>query len=792
MVAPKRLDSTGAFRVHEAKMDGATFVLKEFLESIKGNEKSIEAEARKWFNANHPNLMQLTGVCLSSDKETGMGPFFAMPFVEYDLESFMNTYPDLDTRDRLKILVRIARGIKYLHNLAPGAPIVHGSLSFRHIRIEADFEKTGRKTEMKLRKVVIVPSVGVVSALNRNEADALLMSPESRLKSAVGFKDGQFVYDFNWDDPENATKLLPKPPRDIYSFGILAGALLSRMTVAEFCESEKTPPQDIDGDLWEVLLNAANTATEHRPEIDKILEHLNQACKTQHELSFLRGTATDIEIICTIFPVWAQDGNITFSSNDPKGDLVYVYDPQTQRSTQTWRLEWNSRHALTSLQCDISGEISDEIGNLTHLRELWLDSNQFEGEIPRSIGRIRGLQSLKLSRLNNNKLTGSVPVTLCQLTELRELDLSDNSITSLPSMISDLVNLRMLDLSDCLLTEIPEEVFMLENLEILSLAYHVITAIPPEIGQLRRLTSLNMERNEIKELPDEIGNLRLLTKLYLEKNQIKKLPEAIGNLESLEILDLDNNMIKKLPDEFCDLKRLKKIFLTSNQLEELPESFGNLAALKNLNLENNPLEELPDDFGNFPKMFLLMLSGNPIKSFPEGFSKLSDINLMYLNGNQLKELPQTLRKLKKLENIRVSSNCLSELPDEIGSLSSLKSLDLDHNQLESIPESIGELSELNGLYLSDNHLTYVHLQEHHLPKIVTMYDAENPYVQNRPADEQDGGGAENDAGAQEAEGGDAEPQEGQDSQPESSGQPAGEEGGEDETAEEHKDADADE
>lgn len=59
------------------------------------------------------------------------------------------------------------------------------------------------------------------------------------------------------------------------------------------------------------------------------------------------------------------------------------------------------------------------------LSSIDLSGNSFEGEIPGSIGNLKGLHLLNLS---NNTLTGLIPSSLGNLTALESLDLSHNQL----------------------------------------------------------------------------------------------------------------------------------------------------------------------------------------------------------------------------------------------------------------------------------------------------------------------------------------------------------------------------
>jgi hypothetical protein len=79
------------------------------------------------------------------------------------------------------------------------------------------------------------------------------------------------------------------------------------------------------------------------------------------------------------------------------------------------------------------------------LRVLDLSNNNFTGKIPKSIGKLKGLQQLNLS---HNYLTGYIQSSLGILTNLESLDLSSNLFTGrIPIQLVDLTFLQVLDLS---------------------------------------------------------------------------------------------------------------------------------------------------------------------------------------------------------------------------------------------------------------------------------------------------------------------------------------------------------
>ena len=87
----------------------------------------------------------------------------------------------------------------------------------------------------------------------------------------------------------------------------------------------------------------------------------------------------------------------------------------------------------------LTGEIPEELSQLTQLESLALGSNRLKVEIPEELGQLSRLQRLDLR--NNQLETGGLPVELSQLPQLETLNLSSNQLTgesrrSWPSCLS--------------------------------------------------------------------------------------------------------------------------------------------------------------------------------------------------------------------------------------------------------------------------------------------------------------------------------------------------------------------
>jgi len=94
----------------------------------------------------------------------------------------------------------------------------------------------------------------------------------------------------------------------------------------------------------------------------------------------------------------------------------------------------------------LSGRFPSELGNLTHLTDLYLDHNSVSGSIPAELGNITTLSHLYL---HNNSLSGSIPAELGNITTLSHLYLHNNSLSgSIPAELANHPKLKTLNLSN--------------------------------------------------------------------------------------------------------------------------------------------------------------------------------------------------------------------------------------------------------------------------------------------------------------------------------------------------------
>ncbi|KAH9705312.1 protein kinase domain-containing protein [Citrus sinensis] len=237
-----------------------------------------------------------------------------------------------------------------------------------------------------------------------------------------------------------------------------------------------------------------------------------------------------------------------------------------------------------AFECQLEGNIPQEIGNLQGLILLSLYSNDLKGTIPTTMGRMQQLQGIGLA---DNHLQGSIPYDLCQLKRLNSLSLQGNKLNgSIPTCLASLTSLRELRLnSNKLTSSIPSALWALEYILYVNLSSNYLTgSLTSDIQNMKVLIDLDLSRNQLSgDIPKTIAGLKDLTNLSLAGNQFQgPIPESFGSLISLESLDLSsNNLSEGIPKSLVALSHLKQFNVSHNRLEgEIPTEgpFRNFSA----------------------------------------------------------------------------------------------------------------------------------------------------------------------------------------------------------------------
>lgn len=104
-------------------------------------------------------------------------------------------------------------------------------------------------------------------------------------------------------------------------------------------------------------------------------------------------------------------------------------------------------------------------------------------------------------------------------------------------------NVNKLEWFDKKLSTLPASLYQCQNLKELNLNFNNLEYLPADINRLQNLTILNLNNNKLSSLPSTIGSLSKLQYLSLIYNNLQFLPDEIRFLRKLKILHLEGNPI---------------------------------------------------------------------------------------------------------------------------------------------------------------------------------------------------------------------------------------------------------
>ncbi|XP_030453488.2 receptor like protein 27-like [Syzygium oleosum] len=371
-------------------------------------------------------------------------------------------------------------------------------------------------------------------------------------------------------------------------------------------------------------------------------------------------------------------------------------------------------------------------------RYFYANDNGFTDEIPSSICQLSSLLRLDLS---NNNLSGIMPLCFGNMTKLLDLDLSNNSLFgNIPPYFGNITNLEHLNLSNNKLQgPLPRSLVKCANLSVLVLSHNEFNDIFPHWLEAPRLYYLDLQSNKfhgrINLTAFELSFPALSSLLISNNNFTGWWSTKVFSNTSLDVIDLSNNKFGgPIPQSFSSKNSLSTLNLSRNRFEgTLPRSLVKCIYLEILDLSSNHLgDAFPRWLGKLPELKVLILRSNNFEgllNIPKGdliFSKLRILDLS--NNNFGGPLPANL--IMNLEGMMDREDGQYEplyMPQHsyMGSykntvtvmmkgretelvkiLTIFTTIDLSHNSFQgNIPGVIGHLHSLIGLNLSHNHLT---------------------------------------------------------------------------------------
>jgi Leucine-rich repeat (LRR) protein len=438
----------------------------------------------------------------------------------------------------------------------------------------------------------------------------------------------------------------------------------------------------------------------------------------------------DVSLVCRLRTINSELENTNFSVIQPHHTVRLRLECSDALFYQS-SLSAGSFRPLVELKelvieyCKIGNLSDDAFRGLKELRNLTVrtyntDWSSMTLEVSQR-AFTEELSQLERLDLGNNNMWSLPEGSLCPLFNLELLNLTKNRLREVSSFKFNLAsrcasNLRTLDLSNNSLESLPSAAFSgLARLHSLNLRSNKIAFIADRAFEgLAVLTIIELSSNRLASLPPELFlDARDIKEIHLRNNTLAVLPPGIfSELTQLQVLDMSMNELTAEwinSGTFAGLVRLVVLDLSDNRITRLESSvFRDLYSMQILRVHENLIEYLPENaFAALSNLHTLVLSDNRLSTIEAAtLGGLHVLSLLSLDNNRLADLhPASLRNASSLQDLHLNGNRLTAIPEALKAVPLLRALDLGENLIADVPKgAFDHMTHLSGLRLIDNHI----------------------------------------------------------------------------------------
>ncbi len=409
----------------------------------------------------------------------------------------------------------------------------------------------------------------------------------------------------------------------------------------------------------------------------------------------------------------------------------------------------------------IRGAIPASFSNLKFLKTLNLSSNSSSYYAhdfsTTALENLSGLESLETLNLAYCNISGSLPASWNQLTNLKSLTLNNNTLSgAIFSEIGDLTALETINFANNSLTAIPTTIGGLTNLTTLNLSYNALTVLPQELEDLTSLTTLYVNSNQIADT-EAFLNSSVYLALYSQTITLDEfvysgddvvltnLPDitrynrSTNDFSALNnfYLRIDNsnaatNLVMEADGSLIIPKELLNSLTSEQQVSVYQQGGTSYGTYINFTTTTLDLEEIPDDEYQALADFYNATQGDSGWLTTWDVSE-NNLHLGAWNGISIEDghivginlpnnrivgaIPASFSDLKFLRILNLSSTTTSTYYthdlsatdlDNLSGLESLEELNLRYCNISgSLPESWSQLTNLQSLELRNNAITTI-------------------------------------------------------------------------------------
>jgi Leucine-rich repeat (LRR) protein len=430
--------------------------------------------------------------------------------------------------------------------------------------------------------------------------------------------------------------------------------------------------------------------------------------------------------------------------------------------------------ALTELRvvkCALAGDILPYVYKLPNLKILYLTNNKVTSTLTDEIGNLTGLTDLYIDQ--NETITGTLPATLGQLKNLVNINISKTGISgAIPAEMANCSALKNFMAFSAGLSSFEDNWDQWPALEIIMLYGNpgLEGPLPESISRCKAIKTIRFDDcNFTGNIPASYANIPVkqgsnTTQLWLKGNKLSGvvpaavqahenwqatkawkyetniLPQQEGygllleaplsrQTDSLALVAIFNaadganwkasrkwDLEKPMPDwpgvKLNEGGRVIEMSITNGTVStvewEIPAELAQLTELQTLQIVGSKLKgEIPEFLYNMINLSKIRLNTNNLTgALSEKLGQLTELTELYINGN--KEfggtIPQSIGQLTKLESINIAQTAIGgEIPQSLSQCTALKNFMAYSNKLSGeIPDFWEQLPNVGVLQLYGN------------------------------------------------------------------------------------------
>lgn len=294
---------------------------------------------------------------------------------------------------------------------------------------------------------------------------------------------------------------------------------------------------------------------------------------------------------------------------------------------------------------------------------------------------------------------------IIQLGAVRRVVKSKNTINSLEDALATTQpdTVKVLALNQLELAKVPDVIYRFTEMKELNLSDNLLSSADIDLNRLPKLRHIWLNGNKLTQESLLLPKNKTLKILNIQNNRLSDVPQAVRNCKKLSSLWLGYNKLTNLnANSFKDLRKLQDLNLYSCEIENVPKEIAKLRRLEVLDLYYNQLTELPNSLGRMRRLQQLAIANNQLKSLPTALGRMKRLQTLYAHHNKLETLPTHIQRLRRLRILDINNNQFSTLPNQIGKLRRVEDLDISNNNLSEVPKELLQLQQLKKLYLRAN------------------------------------------------------------------------------------------